>query len=64
MAAPGIDESRVRRKELPRVCPKPGSRGLMENFWRFPSVSPTGSTVGRWMTSIDVFPLLGPGYLL
>ena len=26
-AAPGIDDSRVRRRELPRVYPKPGSRG-------------------------------------
>ena len=47
MAAPGIDDSRVRRRELPSVCPKPGSRGLMENFCRFPSDSVTGSTVGR-----------------
>ena len=31
MAAPGIDESRVRRSELPSVWPKPGSSGLMEN---------------------------------
>ena len=27
MAAPGIDESRVRRSELPSVWPKPGSSG-------------------------------------
>ena len=31
MAAPGIDESRVRRSELPSVWPKPGSSGLTEN---------------------------------
>ena len=30
-AAPGIDDSNVRRSELPRVWPKPGSRGLMTN---------------------------------
>ena len=30
-AAPGIDDSRTRRSELPMVCPKPGSRGLMTN---------------------------------
>ena len=52
MAAPGIDDSRVRRSELPSVWPKPGSSGLMANFWRLPSCSPTGSTVGRWMTSM------------
>ncbi len=34
-AAPGIDDSRVRRSELPRVYPKPGSRGSMTNFERF-----------------------------
>ena len=28
MAAPGIDESSVRRRELPSVWPKPGSSGL------------------------------------
>jgi hypothetical protein len=27
MAAPGMDDSRVRRNELPNVWPKPGSRG-------------------------------------
>ena len=36
-AAPGIDESSVRRSELPRVYPKPGSRGSMTNFERFVS---------------------------
>jgi hypothetical protein len=30
-AAPGMDDSRVRRRELPRVYPKPGSRGSMTN---------------------------------
>ena len=51
-AAPGIDDSRVRRSELPSVWPKPGSSGLMANVWRLPSSSPTASTVGRWMTSM------------
>ena len=31
MAAPGMDESRVRRRELPSVWPKPGSSGLTAN---------------------------------
>ena len=30
-AAPGIDDSRVRRSELPSVWPKPGSSGPMAN---------------------------------
>ena len=30
-AAPGMDDSRVRRSELPSVWPKPGSSGLMAN---------------------------------
>ncbi len=30
-AAPGMDDSRVRRRELPRVYPKPGSSGSMVN---------------------------------
>ena len=51
-AAPGIDESRVRRSELPRVWPKPGSSGEMENRWRLPSGSVSASTVGRWMMSM------------
>src|SRR5579884_1021209 len=52
-AAPGIDESRVRRSEFPRVWPKPGSSGEMANRWRLPISSSRGSTVGRWMMSID-----------
>src|SRR5215207_342487 len=52
MAAPGIDDSSVRRSELPRVWPKPGSRGPMANRCRLPSSSVTGSTVGRCMTSM------------
>ena len=31
IAAPGIDESSVRRSELPMVYPKPGSSGLTAN---------------------------------
>ena len=46
-AAPGIDDSRVRRRELPSVCPKPGSSGLMENRWRLSFSSSRASTVGR-----------------
>src|SRR5829696_830130 len=52
MAAPGIDDSSVRRSELPRVWAKPGSRGPMANRCRLPSSSVTGSTVGRCMTSM------------
>src|SRR4051794_17340769 len=50
-AAPGIDDSNVRRSELPSVWPKPGSRGPTAKRWRLASSSPTGSTVGRWMIS-------------
>ena len=52
MAAPGIDDSRVRRSELPSVWPKPGSSGPRANRWRLFSSSAIGSTVGRCMTSI------------
>ena len=50
-AAPGIDESSVRRRLLPSVWPKPGSSGAMMNCWRLPSGSPA-STWGRWMMSM------------
>src|SRR5215510_378924 len=50
-AAPGIDERSVRRRLLPRVCPKPGSSGPIVNCWRLPSGSPA-STWGRWMISM------------
>jgi hypothetical protein len=45
-AAPGMDDSRVRRRELPRVYPNPGSSGSMVNRDR---VSLIGSSerVGR-----------------
>src|SRR5918995_5956409 len=52
IAAPGIDESRVRRSELPSVWPKPGSSGPIANrCWLFVA-SPRASTVGRCMTSM------------
>ena len=60
-AAPGIDDSRVRRNEFPSVWPKPGSRGLTANRWRFPSSSPMASTVGRWMMSMRLAPGWGRG---
>src|SRR3989440_796819 len=49
-AAPGMDDSRVRRSELPSVYPNPGSNGSMVNFER---VSLIGSSerVGRWVMS-------------
>jgi hypothetical protein len=55
-AAPGIDDSSVRRIELPSVWPKPGSRGLTANRWRLASSSPMASTVGRWMMSMRLAP--------
>ena len=56
IAAPGIDDSRVRRSELPSVWPKPGSSGPTANRWRLPSSSLSGSTVGRCMTSMGWLP--------
>ena len=52
MAAPGIDDSSVRRRELPSVWPKPGSSGPTAKRWRLSSSSPIASTVGRWMMSM------------
>src|SRR5215472_4156252 len=51
-AAPGMDDSRVRRRELPIVYPNPGSSGSMTNLDR---KSSTGSSVrvGRWAMSIS-----------
>jgi hypothetical protein len=48
-----MDDSRVRRRELPRVYPKPGSNGSMVNRDR---VSLIGSSVrvGRWVMSTCV----------
>ena len=34
IAAPGIEDSNVRRREFPIVYPKPGSSGSMMNFER------------------------------
>ncbi len=47
IAAPGIDDSRVRRSELPMVWPKPGSSGPTAKRCRLLSSSPSASTVGR-----------------
>ena len=52
-AAPGIDDSSVRRSEFPMVWPNPGSSGVMAKRWRLPSGSPMASTVGRWMISMQ-----------
>src|SRR5660397_77652 len=45
-AAPGMDESNVRRSEFPRVYPKPGSSGLRENWERL-SAKTFSVKVGR-----------------
>jgi hypothetical protein len=45
-AAPGMDDSRVRRSELPRVYPKPGSSGSMLNRERV-SLSDSSERLGR-----------------
>jgi hypothetical protein len=52
-ADPGIEESRVRRREFPRVYPKPGSSGSMTNRERN---SEMGSSVrvGRCAMSTEV----------
>ena len=52
MAAPGIDDSSVRRSELPSVWPKPGSSGPTAKRCRLPASSPMASMVGRCMTSM------------
>src|SRR5664280_3930497 len=62
-AAPSIDESRVRRRALPIVVPKPRSNGCAENFPYF-SVSVSVSTarrLGFWepLQSMGVSPLSG-----
>ena len=51
-APPGMDESSVRRSELPSVVPKPGSSGPMAKRCRLFCSSSTVSTVGRWMISM------------
>ena len=45
-AAPGIDDSNVRRRLLPSVWPKPGSSGEIMKLWVLPSAS-TASISGR-----------------
>src|SRR3954468_15912873 len=50
-AAPGIDDSSVRRRLLPSVWPKPGSSGEMLNRCVLPSGS-SASISGRWMMSM------------
>src|SRR5689334_9759755 len=57
-AAPGIDESNVRRRLLPRVWPKPGSSGAIVKRCRLPSGSPA-SISGRWMISMKSLLVLG-----
>src|SRR4051812_19781311 len=52
-AAPGIDESSVRRRLLPSVWPKPGSSGEMLNRCVLPSGS-SASISGRWMMSMEL----------
>ena len=58
-APPGMDESRVRRSELPSVVPKPGSSGPMAKRCRLFCSSSTTSTVGRWMISMMGTPVGG-----
>ena len=43
MAAPGIDDKRVRRRAFPSVYPKPGCNGSMTNFER------VGEMVSSWI---------------
>ena len=53
MAAPGIDDSRVRRSELPmRVAEAGLERADGEPLAVVRASSPMASTVGRWMTSM------------
>src|SRR5215467_13124249 len=50
-AAPGIDDSKVRRSEFPMVYPNPGSSGSMTNLDRNSSTASSVS-VGRWAMSM------------
>src|SRR5450631_4502202 len=61
-AAPGMLESSVRRSELPRVYPKPGSRGSMTNRERA-SVTTSSLRVGRCAISTVSFLPTGDRYL-
>src|SRR4051812_25623789 len=53
--APGMDERRVRRSELPRVYPNPGSSGSITNRERNSSTD-SSDNVGRWAMSTSEFP--------
>jgi hypothetical protein len=54
-AAPGIDDSNVRRIEFPRVYPNPGSSGSMMNRERY-SATTSSDRVGRCAMSIFFLP--------
>src|SRR4051812_1110800 len=56
-AAPGIDDRRVRRRELPRVYPKPGSSGSITNRERDSGIVSSGR-VGGWAMSMVVLLLV------
>src|SRR5215469_12452492 len=60
-AAPGIDDSRVRRSEFPMVYPNPGSSGSMTNLDRNSSTASSVS-VGRWAMSMTT-PFRGARYM-
>ncbi len=59
-AAPGMDDSRVRRRELPNVYPKPGSSGSMTNRERSSEMT-SSVKVGR--CAISMFFLSTARYL-
>src|SRR3954466_7088729 len=56
-AAPGIDDRRVRRRELPRVYPKPGSSGSITKPERDPEIV-SSVRVGRCAMSMVVLLLV------
>src|SRR5262252_5242371 len=60
-AAPEIDDSSVRRSELPMVYPNPGSSGSMTNLDRNSSTA-SSVRVGRWAMSMTT-PLRGARYM-
>src|SRR6516164_7188032 len=60
-AAPGIDDSSVRRSELPMVYPNPGSSGSMTNLDRNSSTD-SSVKVGRWAMSMTT-PLRDARYM-
>ena len=67
MAKPSNEESRTLRRELPTVCPKPGSRGLNSNI-------PSKSSAPFWTCKINsksdgnvklnVWPLISTAFAL